>query len=245
MNYTIVALVFIVLLMLYAGYSYAVNTALIKNATYLKDSSRTELDITWDKLASPGANRYHYEGWLYLKSKPSTSEYKSILCRGAKASHNQFILGLNGQELNIYANKDVSSGAMSSEPATKVVTITKNFPLQKWVYFVINVNGSSKSISCYLNGKLVTSTRVSAGLTNQLKIFQPEMRATLSIGGTNSAEAYITKFKRDPVELSPDEVWNTYLEGNGLDSYANWIGGYNASFTLFSNEGEIRKMSIL
>ena len=241
MNYTIVALVFIVLLMLYFGYLYIVNTALIKNATSLKDGSSNELTFTWDKLNSPGATRYHYEGWLYLKTKPSDTEYKSIICRGS-TNQNQFVLGLKGQELHIYTNSTVTRGDITPTP-TNVITITKNFPLQKWVYFVINVNGSSKSISCYLNGKLVTSTRV-PGDSGNMK-FTPEIRAQLDIGGANSADGYITKFKRDPVELTPDEVWTTYLEGNGLDNYSNWLGGYNASFTLFSNEGEIRKMSIL
>ena len=247
MNYTIIALVFVVLIMIYIGYSYATNTALIKSAVYLPSTgTNSQQTISWDKLTNPGSSSYHYSGWLYLKENTSNQagEIPLIFHRGdVVASPNQFILGLEGQKLSIHTSRPITDGKIvggvtgGSNPVAEIIT---DFPLQKWVYFSINViNGSL--LECYINGKLVKSVQPPAALIN----LTPDIRAPLIIGGTNSAKAYITKFKREAFSLNADEVRNSYLEGNGVGAYTNWTGGYNASFSLYNAAGEIRKIAIL
>jgi hypothetical protein len=58
-------------------------------------------------------------------------------------------------------------------------------------------------------------------------------------------DGFITKFKRDPVALTPDETWKRYLEGNGLATFSNFLAGYNASFSLFNTEATIKEYTLL
>ena len=250
MNYLIIGLVFVLLLMLYAGYLYATSTVLIKKAVYLPETAKDNLDtIAWDKLGNPASTTYHYEGWLYLKDKPSATSpnIPVIFYRGDDGigSNTQVILGMDGSSLGLYTNAKIDKGHMTSA-GSLVLTILSDFPVQKWTHFIVNiVNGSI--IECYINGKLVKSMQAPPAPANGKKLIDltPDTRSNLKIGGVNSIKGYITKFKRDPVVLNAEEAWNTYLEGNGLESYAKWFGGYGAAFSLFSSAGEIKKVTIL
>lgn len=215
MNYTIIVLVFIILMMLYMGYLYMTNTNLINGVNKL---NVTNTPITWTKLQNPSSTTYHYEGWLYIKSKPTIET--------TVFSRSQFSLVLVGTQLAIVD---------TTEPV-KTIIITDDFPLQKWVYFVINVVNNS-IVEAYLNGKLVT--------TKQISLSTPNTKSDVVYGMANGIDGYITKFKRDPVALTPDEARNKYLEGNGLATFSNFIAGYNASFSLFNTEGTIKQYTLL
>ena len=119
-----------------------------------------------------------------------------------------------------------------------IVSITTDFPIQKWVYFVLNVK--DQLVECYLNGKLIKSQIVDT-TTADLK---PSTRKDLFLGD-NYTEGYITKFKREATVLTPDEVWKRYLAGNGLATFTNWLAGYNATFSLYTTTEEIKKYSLL
>ena len=212
MNYTIIVLVFIILMMLYMAYIYMTNTTLSSGVQPLNPT--TAQTIPWTKLQNPSSSTYHYQGWVYIKNQPSD---KPILTRGNDS------LKLNGTTLTFA----YSGGS---------IEITNDFPLQKWVYIVVNVvNG--KIVEVYLNGKLV--------LTKQVTLTIPGTKSDLTYGANGGIEGYITKVKRDPVALTPDEAWKTYLEGNGLATFSNFLAGYNASFSLYNTEGTIKQYTAL
>ena len=207
MNYTIIVLVFIILLMLYMAYLYMTNTTLSSGVQPLNVAQH----IQWQKLQNLSSSTYHYEGWVYIKTKPTTE--KKLLKRGD--THK---LTLNKTELKF-----------------NDILITDDFPIQKWVYFVVNVvNGNI--VEVYLNGKLV--------ITKQINVDAIAAKTDLSYG-ESGIDGYITKLKRDPVALTPDEVRKTYLEGNGLSTFSNFLAGYNASFSLYNTEGTIKHYTAL
>ena len=100
---------------------------------------------------------------------------------------------------------------------------------------VINQN----VVEVYLNGKLIQTKQLAS--PNKVP---NNTRGTLYLGGTATVDGYVTKFKRDPVALLPDEVWKNYLAGNGLATFTNWLAGYNASFSVHSGTEEIMKKSL-
>jgi hypothetical protein len=187
------------------------------------ESLTTSHTIGWTKLQNPSSSTHHYEGWVYIKQKPAA--IKTIYSRGAGVN-----LYLNGTTLTVAKNTTLAV-------ADTYVTVD-DFPLQKWVYFVINVvNGNI--IEVYLNGKLVQTKQMSTSLA------AVSAKTDLLYGEANGIEGYITKMKRDPVALTPDEVWKKYLEGNGLANFSNFLAGYNASFSLYNTEGTIKQFSVL
>lgn len=218
MNYTIIVLVFIIFMMLYMGYLYMTNTTLTSGV----ESLNTSHTIGWTRLQNPSSSTHHYEGWVYIKQKPAA--IKTIYARGAGVN-----LYLDGTTLKV-ANANTGT-------ITTYATVD-DFPLQKWVYFVINVvNGNI--IEVYLNGKLVQTKQMSTSLA------AVSAKTDLLYGESAGIEGYITKMKRDPVALTPDEVWKKYLEGNGLANFSNFLAGYNASFSLYNTEGTIKQFSVL
>lgn len=235
MNYTIIALVFVILMMLYMGYVYITNTTLTKGVVKLTQPEPEMSIIPWQKITNPGARTYHYEGWVYVKSLP-TSE-------SAFFSRGQFALTLNSaRQLRVCVGDtiNVNTNGVTHVDGNEKMTIINEFPLQKWVYIVVNVV-NNKIIEAYLNGKLVQTKQMLDG--KDVSIINA--RDPIRIGGTASVDGYLTKFKRDPNALNPDEAWKNYLAGNGLNTFTNWLAGYNASFSVYSSTEEIRKYTLL
>jgi hypothetical protein len=207
-------------MMLYMGYLYLTNTSLSIGVQSLDKATSVE----WTKLQNPSSSTYHYEGWVYIKTKPTKDT--SILER----DYNK--LQLNGTILTFQYNTDA---------AADKITITEDFPLQKWVYIVVNVVNKN-IVEVYLNGKLVITKQLT-----DIKVPGTKTQLTYGVepGSTNGMVGYITKVKRDPVALTPDEVSKTYFEGNGLATFTNFLAGYNASFSLFNTEGTIKEYTAL
>lgn len=231
MNYTVIVLVFVIVMMLYMAYFYFTNTTLTTGVIKLTDTGRKTKTIEWKKLDNPGAITYHYEGWLFV-DKLSTDK-KAIFWKDSDG----LALCLQKSTLTVDMVKTNSTEGPTALVEPPIVIVTDKFPQQKWVYFVVNVlNGNV--VEVYLNGKLIQTKQLSKTVTNNT-------RGTLSIGGTNTVDGYVTKFKRDPVALLPDDVWKNYLAGNGLATFTNWLAGYNASFSVHSGAEEIKKVSFL
>jgi len=238
MNYTIIALVFIIVLMLYAGYMYITNTALTTGVVSLKSPGDFKT-TTWSKLDDPGSTQYHYEGWLFIKALPASPA--AIFQRelnGADVKSTGLVL--NGSTLT-FSKSAITATENTNIAGTiiPIVTITTDFPIQKWVYFVLNVK--DQLVECYLNGKLIKSNMVDSTTTS----LTPSTRKDLYLGNGSAPDGYITKFKRDATVLTPDQVLKNYLAGNGLATFSNWLAGYNASFSLYTTTEEVKKYTLL
>ena len=233
MNYTIIALVFVILMMLYMGYMYITNTTLTKGVVKLTKPEPEINNIPWQKITNPSSQTYHYEAWVYVKALPDSES--AFFRRG------QFALTLNSsRQLRVCIGDTIGSDTNGAThvAGNEKLTITNEFPIQKWVYIVVNVI-NNKIIEAYLNGKLVQTKQVE----NSVSIIS--VRDPIRLGGSASVDGYLTKFKRDPAALTPDEVWKNYLAGNGLNMFTNWLAGYNASFSVYSSTEEIRKYTLL
>jgi hypothetical protein len=219
------------------AYVYYTNTTLTTGVVKLTDiiTGRTGNSTNWNKLVNPGAITYHYEGWLFVNTLPSAK--KAIFWKDT----NGVALCLDNSTLTVDTVTQVTAGTNSGPNAfgpPPLVTVTEKFPQQKWVYFVVNVINQNV-VEVYLNGKLIQTKQLAS--PNKVP---NNTRGTLYLGGTATVDGYVTKFKRDPVALLPDEVWKNYLAGNGLATFTNWLAGYNASFSVHSGTEEIMKKSL-
>jgi hypothetical protein len=87
----------------------------------------------------------------------------------------------------------------------KPILVTDNFPVQKWVNIVVNVD--NKFVDFYLDGKLVKSVKL------ETQPSSPSATTAMSLGsGFDAAAAGFTRWA-NPV--NPQDVWSNYLQGNG------------------------------
>lgn len=173
------------------------------------------------KLTYPNATRYAYGVWVYINSWNSNAT-KIIFSR-----KNDMILYLDKMTgtLNCIMsptgnNPDVITSNGSEQSA--IINITNNFPLQKWVYIVVNVDNTIVDI--YLDGKMVKSL--------QIKQVTPDIASDLYIG--NGYDSVLTYLQRWSYALDPQTVWNSYMNGNG-SSMLSQMGAYHANVQISQN----------
>ena len=212
MNYLAIILVFVIVIILYLIYYYFTNTALTSGLQKLNEP----LTFPPSKLSTPGSSTYSYQGWFFISNSASD---KSLFHRTG-TPNKDFDVKLTGNTLIVKTN------------GNKIMQATTEFPLQKWVYLVINVN-SNGNMEAYLNGKLVKTVNASIG--------KPSATASLVIGDATGLNGYVTKFTRLPSTLTPQTVQNNYLSGNGMSSIFSKIVPYGMNFAI-SNGEELQRV---
>jgi hypothetical protein len=105
----------------------------------------------------------------------------------------------------------------------KTITVSNNFPLQKWVYITVSVDNTIADI--YLEGKLVKSLPI--------PLTAPDMEKPVVFGG--GFQAYISQFQRWTTELDPQTVWDTYMKSSGGNSLTGMVGNYNINLSLLKD----------
>lgn len=219
MNYLAIGLTFLIIIILYNVYYYVTNNTLTSGLQTLN----TQLTFTYDKLINPNSNTYSYQCWLYISSP--TAVPTQIFYRGNNAgasSYSEFEVDISGQELILLA------GTGTTSPPSKVMTITTNFPIQKWVYLVINVY-NVQTFEAYLNGKLTKTVNVSNATIPTSKT------STLYVGNTGLT-GYTSKFTRIPSTIDAQTVWQNYLNGNGLSNIFSTLMPYGLNMSISKGE---------
>ena len=230
MNYLATILVVVIAIILYYFYYYITNNELtsgLQNLAYAKE-------ISYSKLKNPNSYTYSYQCWIYMSS-PTDSE-KQIYQRKTNdvGTSPIFEVDINKQQLILKAG----SGGQSNPPKN-IMTITSEFPIQKWTYLVINVY-NLQTFEAYINGKLAKTVNVTSG--NSLK--PASNRNSLYIGG-NSLDGYITKFTRTEKTLDAKTVWENYLAGNGLSNLFSTLIPYGLNLSISKGEEIQRSVALL
>ena len=224
MNYLAIGLIIIIVIIVYYMYYYLTNNSLTSG---LQDLNK-QIVVSYDKLINPNAMTYSYQCWLYISS-PTTNSIPIFYRKSSDGTHNEFEVDLSGQTLELKA------GNGSTSPI-KIMTITNNFPIQKWTYLVVNVK-NLKTFEAYINGKLaktinIDSTSIPTFKTSALHI------------GDSSITGYVTKFIRQDKILDAKTIWETYLSGNGLTSYFNSFIPYGLNMSISKGEELQRVVNI-
>lgn len=177
--------------------------------------------IAVSSLSFPNSTRHAYGVWIYVNSW-STNTTKVIISR-----LNDIILYLDKVTgtLNCiispnYIDPDVVT--KNSNNQSSIINITNNFPLQKWVYIVVNIDNTV--VDVYLDGKMVKSL--------QIKQVAPDNSSPIYIG--NGYDAVLTYLQRWSYALDPQTVWNSYMNGNG-SSLLSQVNPYHASLQISKN----------
>lgn len=217
MNYVVIILGIIIVFLLYYIYIWMNSVKTLKTSANLMDSNPP---IT--TLKDPSSLNYAYGIWLYVNTWDNSIK-KNIITRS-----NNFALYLDKSTPTLYC--DISL----ADDTTQTITITNNFPLQKWVYIIFSAD--SQIVDFYLNGKLVISQK----LTSMPKVPSDASTSSLVLGGTNTWDARVANLIRTTHPMSPEEVMNNYISGyNSVSGGGIFsMNSYNANLKVLKN-GEI------
>lgn len=204
MDYTVIVLGIIIVFLLY--YLYVNYIGAVKTMTKSANLNIQQPTIT--TIDKPSNLNYSYGVWLYVNSWNNT-QLKTIFGR---TNNIKLYLDTNTPTLKC----DITT--MSNQNET--IIITDNYPLQRWVYIIVSVDG--RIVDCYINGKLVRSQK----LNNDAK--QPNDATTSPIIMGNF-DATIANLARTITPMDPQTAWNNYNKGNGMSGGGSGSYGVNLS----------------
>jgi len=171
------------------------NTPVVATNINLKDNPE---DISFSKIKGTASMLYSFGTWIYVNS----------------FQNNKIITYIDTTNLPIFSlvlgemsNSHVLTAVLNINDKEQNIVITKNFPIQKWVYVVVAVD--TTSFDCYLDGKLVGSTIIYQKLTSQ----SGSIKFGNFIG--ENGDIILAKVSRWDYYLDPTTVYKEYSSGNG------------------------------
>ena len=217
MNFVVIILGIIIVFLLYYIYIWMNSTATIKTSASLNESNPA---IT--SLKDPSSLNYSYGIWLYVNTWDNSIK-KNIISRA-----NNFTLYLDQSTPTLYCDITLT------DSTTQKITVTNNFPLQKWVYIIFSAD--SQIVDFYLNGKLVISQK----LTKMPKVPSNATASPIVLGAAKNWDARVANLIRTTRPMSPEEVMNNYISGfNSVSGGSLFrMNSYNANLKVLKN-GEI------
>jgi hypothetical protein len=229
MNYAVIGIIILLVVIIYMLYSYfyAQRTILIASANL------NTVNPAITNLSQPQNARYAYGVWVYVNNLGTNGNV--IFSRA-----NNLVLYLDKSSPTLYcditpANPSDTSYAGSS----KYTVVTNNFPVQKWCFIIVNVDG--QFVDYYINGKLIKSEKKLYTLAAP-----PDINTPIHIGNAGSPQpkqygtatangafdATIANFTQWSTPIDPQTAWSAYLAGNGQNSYTQ----YNADLSILKNQ---------
>lgn len=198
MNIAAIILAVIVIVLVYVLYQmYSERRTLVE-----KVDLKTEAPvISYSSLPSPRTSRYAYGVWVFVNSW-SNLEEKTIFSRKGASEKN---------DIRLFLDKDaprLKCSILTEGDIVETMTITENFPIQKWTFVIISVD--SQIADMYIDGKLVGSKKLAK---------MPVMsESDIKLGGTNPLDIFLAKFTRWTSPMDPQTAWSKYMDGNGVTS---------------------------
>lgn len=223
MNYLAISLVFVIIIILYLFYSFLTNTSLTAGLQKLNNP----LTFSPNKLSSPGSATFSYQCWLFMTQ--NTTAPVALFKRVNNSGKNDFQVDLTNTTLSIKA------GRGSADPNT-IMTVTDQFPIQRWVYLVINVY-SNGTVEAYMNGKLVKTVNTKS------QDIKPNSISVLTIGD-GRLQGYVTKFTRLPTTIDAQTVQTNYFSGNGISNFFSTMIPYGMNLAVSKGEEVQRSIQL-
>lgn len=236
MNYVALAVSFFVLVVLYFLYTYMfVQASMVSTPRSLRQDKRVTIDPA--KLKFPNSSRYYYEAWIWIDDNTDAT---NVLFDRLPF----FAVTLKSSTLTVYSQKtsgapadtDKTSGVLTTPDNSynKVADITTAFPFQKWVQFVMNVDGST--VDLYLEGRLVKSqSGVSIG---------QDATTAINIGNPNTY-GQIKNLIFQPVVTDPPGVWSRYAQTKGMAALGTVSSAYNVDLTFLKDNANVGTLNLL
>ena len=251
-TWIIVLGIVIVVILFYLIRYYFFTTASLATNLHLGAGNAVPADISSNLIKNPSSILYSFGAWVYVNNFTNSIIYSYTMGGFSGVNDNtkvQFALALGGTQSTttsiksgIYNSPTLSaivSGTSGQSNSLNTVTITNNFPIQKWVHVLVAVD--TLYVDCYLDGKLVISSPVKNQITKSPNT-PPAITFAQPTGWTAHGDMYVTKLTRWDHPLDPQSVYNEYSAGNGLSQGGNLTVGLfvnndagNNNYKIYSN----------
>ena len=229
MDFTVILLVIVLIVILYLFYVYFIaSTSKLVSSAYLMLSSTGVLIKD-----SPTVTNFSIGLWIFYNSW-NTGNAKPIFTLANTNSLNSPFLTLSlADTAPVLTTKFQLFDGLNAPTSPVEIAITRNFPVQKWVYVIISV--SNNVVDCYLDGRLITSyqlrTDQTMGLTNAPTL-------TMQLG--SGIDAYVYNFVRYTYAMDPQTAQSTYYYGAPSMNTSS----YNVSLELTKDGSEWKTYSL-
>ena len=231
MNYTLIGLGVILCVIIYMMFRFISEQGKTVTSIVTLDRNTTNPDVPFTSLSSPTSSRYFLSFWINVVDAPSSNSETTLFKIVNPASTDIVTVSLTSTSELKYSMAEQNNGG------TKSHTIMTNFPLQKWVYVILSVDG--KTIDLYIDGKMIRSEN----LVN-LPVTTTKDSKFVFTNAASTAVVHMAKFERNPTAVDPSTAWSNYIAGNGGNYFSNLFSSYGATFTLTKDNLDVNKFSL-
>lgn len=266
MSNTIIILgtVLVVLIVYMLFQSYFDGEQKLLSQAYLKDAD----DIPKDKISKPNASNFSYGIWIYVQQwqePTAVTAADAAATGGAEVSlEGASRIFTRQDELGLYlganatlkvrladVGKDVKASSATTSTGTgdvtnySEITLTKNFPIQKWVHVGLVVDGNK--FDGYIDGKMVKSVGLeSTGITPALDATTGTAENKIEFGKNNTMKKtlMIAEHKRRTYPMDPKGMWDLYMKGNGANGLTQAASNMNVNLSILKDGVESSTFSL-
>jgi hypothetical protein len=235
MNPVLIILGIVIAILIYVLYRYfTIKSTTIQSSASLKTPVTQITNIT-----SPTNTRYAYGIWIYVNSWDINAN-KTIFSR-----KDNLKLYLDKSSPMLKLDMTMSNSTVAT-PVVETLTVTDNFPIQKWCHIIVSVD--NQFVDVYMDGKLVKSKRFYT-ITNSGQTTIGNMPKTpgditvpvflgnsdVSVVPFSSFDAYAAMFKRWTGPVDPQTAWSNYMDGNGGNSLSKTLSSYGINVAILKD----------
>lgn len=225
MNFVIVFLGLVVILLIFILWRfYSTPSTTIVSSSVSLTTAQSDYAMT----TSPTTLRYALGMWVFVNSWSNTSKKYLMSIPGMMSVY------LDANTPTLYVDMHLSN-------TIDKLTITDNFPLQRWTYITISCDVTY--VDMYIDGKMIKSVLLPSTPTPPSKDKQVIHIGKDEDGNDSLSDIMISKFLRWTSPISPQDVWNQYYRGNGT----SWLttSKYGVDVNLTNNNSTSATFKLL
>jgi len=238
MNILIIVLAIVIVLLAY--YIYTIFTATPSLAKNIDLSKANVPTVPPSSIKNPYSVNYSIGVWIYVNNVSSLSSIGTFVSYGdanygppVGTNPSLWALRMDSAKPILYCDILTANGTSYKKQS---ITITNQFPAQKWVYVTTVV--SSQYIECYINGGFIISQTITDGIFTPTQPANGSATATFQFGTTTTntdtntpVPVMLTNLSRWDYALSAGDVHNYYIKGNG-QSASIWGPAYHLNINV-------------
>lgn len=235
MNITAIILIVIIIILVYFLYVYFIkgSTTTISSQLNLNNSNPPIMGSSITNFTNLNTA---YGVWIYVNSWNSILQKPIYNIQNSTTTTGNYPNKLNNLSLRLDTlTPTLYCDILDTNDNINTIQITNVFPIQKWVYVIISIDGSIVDI--YIDGKLVISQQIK----NTIK-FSDNNQITFGSG----LDIILANFQKYNGPMDPSTAIANYNAGNGSSSFSlmSLFNTYQVQLSVLKNNVQQAQITI-